>query len=177
MSVCWSGLRDLEAYSLLGGGVPIPEQRLRRYLDSVPIFSLLCFMSTMVLFPPHLPSKIHPGSCPQCILPLASLLSSHCLLSVHFCVVGRPPPAALSPVIRPSEVYNPPADCRQNALLLVSCSASRMKVCIPSLTCAANVTWLGCGWRGEGDGAPCDGLEFLNVSTGVAQDSVPSSTL
>ena len=39
--VCWSGLRDLEAYSLLGGGVPIPEHRLSRSLDSVPLFSLL----------------------------------------------------------------------------------------------------------------------------------------
>ena len=38
LSVCWSGLRDLKAYSLLGGGVPIPEQRLRQSLDSVPLF-------------------------------------------------------------------------------------------------------------------------------------------
>ena len=41
MSVCGSGLRVPIAYSLLGGGVPIPEQRLCWTLDSVPIFSLL----------------------------------------------------------------------------------------------------------------------------------------
>ena len=28
MSVCWTGLRDLQAYSLLGGFFPIPEQQL-----------------------------------------------------------------------------------------------------------------------------------------------------
>ena len=37
LSVCWSGLHDPIAYSLLGGGVPIPEQRLCVTLDSVPI--------------------------------------------------------------------------------------------------------------------------------------------
>ena len=57
-------------------------------------------------------------------------------------------------------------------LLLVSCPASRMKVC-PPLTCAAGGTWFRCGWRGVGDGAPCDGFEFLDTLTGVAQSSVP----
>ena len=36
LSVCRSGLRVPIAYSLLGGGVPIPEQRLYWTLDSVP---------------------------------------------------------------------------------------------------------------------------------------------
>ena len=35
LSVCRSGLRVPIAYSLLGGGVPIPEQRLCWTLDSV----------------------------------------------------------------------------------------------------------------------------------------------
>ena len=34
--VCRSGLRVTIAYSLLGGGVPIPEQRIYWTLDSVP---------------------------------------------------------------------------------------------------------------------------------------------
>ena len=36
-----------------------------------------------------------------------------------------------SPVVRPSEVSSPPSDCQPNALLLVSCPASRMKVSPP----------------------------------------------
>ena len=35
LSVCSSGLRVPIAYSLLGGGVPIPEQRIYWTLDSV----------------------------------------------------------------------------------------------------------------------------------------------
>ena len=35
-SVCRSGLQAPLAYSLFGGGVPIPEQRLCWTLDSVP---------------------------------------------------------------------------------------------------------------------------------------------
>ena len=41
LSVCRCCIRDLEAYSLLGGGVPIPDHRLSRSLDSVPLFSLI----------------------------------------------------------------------------------------------------------------------------------------
>ena len=37
LSVCWSGIHVPIAYSLLGGGVPIPEQRLCLTLDSAPI--------------------------------------------------------------------------------------------------------------------------------------------
>ena len=37
LSVCGPGLRDLESYSLLGGGVPNPEHRLRRSVGYVPI--------------------------------------------------------------------------------------------------------------------------------------------
>ena len=38
LSVCRSGLRVPIACSLLGGGVPIPEQRLCWTLDSVPYY-------------------------------------------------------------------------------------------------------------------------------------------
>ena len=41
-----------------------------------------------------------------------------------------------------------------------------MKVFPP--TYVAGSTWFRCGWRGVGDGAPLDGLEFLDASTGVA---------
>ena len=48
ISVCWSGLHGPIAYSFLGGGVPIPEQRLCGTLDSVP----LKFKVYYVLYPP-----------------------------------------------------------------------------------------------------------------------------
>ena len=55
LSVCWSGLHVPIPDSLLGGGIPIPEQRLCGTLDSVPLFSLLFFCQTMVLPPPPPP--------------------------------------------------------------------------------------------------------------------------
>ena len=73
-SVCCSVLRALEPYPLLGGGVPTPGQRLRRALDSVPLFSLLCFPSTMVPPPPLYPLQYSPGFLSlQCLLPESSL--------------------------------------------------------------------------------------------------------
>ena len=29
--------------------------------------------------------------------------------------------------------------------------------------CAAGGTWLGCGWRGVGDDAPCDSLLIIGI--------------
>ena len=77
LSVYGSGLRYLGVYSLLGGGVPNPEHRLSRSLDSVSIFSLLWLPLAIVLVPPYPPSKIHPGSLPSsafCPYPVSSFL-------------------------------------------------------------------------------------------------------
>ena len=77
MSVCGSGLRYPIAYSLLGGGVPVPDNRLNWSLDSVPIFKFLCFPSVMVLVPPFPPLQYSAGFlAPQSILPVSSLFSS-----------------------------------------------------------------------------------------------------
>ena len=95
LSVCWTGLRDLEAYSLLGGGIPIPEQRVSRSLDSVPLFSLLCFPVKRWFWSATLPPlQDSSGFLAQCSLSVSSLFYTYCLLSILFCLFGRPPPAA-----------------------------------------------------------------------------------
>ena len=98
-----------------------------------PSFYLLCFMSMMVPVPPYPPSKIHPGylhSSAFCPYPLPSFLLPP--LRPFLCSRPSTSISVWSPVVRPSEVYNPPADCRSNALLLVSCTASCMRVCTPT---------------------------------------------
>ena len=87
MSVCRTGLRDLIAYSLLGSGIPIPEQRLSRDLDSVPLHLVFYFpRQAMVLVLPRPPSKILPFSLPSavCQSPLSFLpISSSLYVSVQ----------------------------------------------------------------------------------------------
>ena len=54
-------------------------------------------------------------------------------------------------------------------LLLLSFPVSRWLWACPPLTCAAGGTWLGCWWRGLGDGSPRKCLEFLVLSPGVVR--------
>ena len=118
--------------------------------------------------PPLPPPRFTHFPCPVQFALILFLFFSYCLLSVRVYSVGRPPPAASghsAPVWRKSTTLWLTAD---QCPLLVSFPASRMKVCPPP-TCTAGGTWLGCGWRGEGDGAPRHGLEFLDASTDVAQ--------
>ena len=49
LSVCWSSLHGPISYSLLGGGITIPERQICGTLDSVTLFSLLSPRQTMVL--------------------------------------------------------------------------------------------------------------------------------
>ena len=118
--------------------------------------------------PPLPPPRFAWFPCPVQFARIFSLFFSYCLLSVCVCSFSRTPPAAFGHsafVRRKSTTLRLTSD---QCPLLVSCPASCMKVSPPP-TCAAGCTCLGCGWRVEGDGAPHDGLEFLNASTGVAQ--------
>ena len=169
MSVCWSGLHGPIAYSLLGGGIPIPEQWICGTLGSVPIFLVYYFpVKRWFWSPPLSPLQDSPGFLAQCSFPVSSLFSSYCLLSVRVCSVGRPPPAASGHSVSVRRKSTTLRLTANQCPLLVSCPESRMKVS-PPLTCVAGGTWIGCGWRSEGYGAPRDGLEFLNALTGVAQ--------
>ena len=127
----------------------------------------------MVLVPPLiLPPRFNRFPCP---LQFSRILSPFFLLPPLRPFLFSWPSTSRSvwsPVVHPSEVYSPPADCRTNSLLLVSCPASHMKVSPPPI-CAAGGTWLGCEWRGEGDGAPRNGLELLDVLTGVHGSILP----
>ena len=114
LSVCWTGLRYLTDYSLLGGGIPIPEQQLSWALESVPL-NLVCYFprQTMVLVPPPLPPpRFARFTCP---VQFASLLSIFFLFPpLRPCLFSRPSPSSSvwPPVVLTAEVYNPPADCR-----------------------------------------------------------------
>ena len=72
------------------------------------------------------------------------------------------PPVAPVVTRRPPELTN----SRCHAAPGVLFSVMMLLACSPS-TCAAGGTWLGCRWRGLGDGSPHNGLEFLDASTGV----------
>ena len=162
----------------MGGGVPYPEHRLNLSLDSVPMFKFLCFPSVMVLVPSFSPLQDSAGFLAfHNILPVSSLFLSLMPPIRPFLCIQPTPSSVCSPIVRPSESYQP-SGCRPTNVL--SWFPVQRPICSfapPPPTCAAGGTWLGCGWRGEGDGTSRDGLESLNASAGVGRVSVPSSTL
>ena len=110
----------------------------------------------------------------QNILPVSSLFFSYLPpLRPFLCIQPTPSsvwtPHRPSPIVCPSESYQPFGYQPTNVLSWFPDPAPHMQVCTPPPTCAAGGTWLGCGWRGEGDGAPRDGLESLGSSAGVAR--------
>ena len=72
------------------------------------------------------------------------------------------PPVATVVTCRPPELTGGRCHAAPGVLYSVP-----IFVGVSPLTCAAGGTWLGCRWRGLGDGASRDGLEFLDASTGV----------
>ena len=105
-----AGLRDLAACRLLGGGVLLPEQRLLRSLDSVPLCLRLCaifsrpqMMDLVPLSPLQDSPRLfaHQGTLTAHILSIL-LLPPLSLFVVKFNVHIQQ--RRLSPAIRPSEV-------------------------------------------------------------------------
>ena len=92
--------------------------------------------------PPFSPLQDSPGFLALCSLPVSSLFVL-CLPSV--CVWPSPSSSVWSPVVRPTNVSRPPADCR----LMPSPGFQRPIWGFAPSTCAAGGTWLGCGWRGS----------------------------
>ena len=127
--------------------------------------------------PPFPPSKNLPGCFPsRASSPYPLSFLPFCLLSIHISVFGRPLQQRL--VLHcPSVGSLQPSGWRLTNVL--SCFPVQRPICRSASppTYAAGGTWLGCGRRGEGNGAPCDGLESLHASAGDAWASVPSLTL
>ena len=120
-------------------------------LDSVPIFKFLCFRHVMVLVPPFLPLRFTRVPCsPEHLARILSFFFQlHPLRPFLFIR-----PTTSSSVCHPLSLRQKSSALRLTANqcpLLVSYLAYASLY--PTPTCAAGGTWLGCGWRGEGDGA------------------------
>ena len=126
----------------------------------------------MVLVPSSPPLQDSPGFLAQCSLPASSLLSPYLILSIRFCSVGHPHPAASG---HPLSVRRKSTQLRLTANQCPSPGflSSVLYECLPPPTCPSGSTWFGCEWRGTLDGTPRNGLELLDASTGVERRSVP----
>ena len=120
----------------------------------------------MVLFPPSPPSNINPGYFPSSAI-FPHPLSLPLLPPICPFLFSRLSTSSSAVDTRRSSVGSQTSDgIPANSLLLVPCPASRRMKSFPP-TCAAGSNWFRCGWRGVGDGAPLDCLEFLDASKGV----------
>ena len=90
----------------------------------------------------------------QGIFPVSSLLSSFLPpLRPYPCILPPPSSSVWSFIVRPSEVFRPPADGQPMSSPGFLYSGPYVGL-HPPPTCAAGCTWLGCGRRGKGDGTP-----------------------
>ena len=138
LSVCRSGHRDPKDNSLLGGGVPFPEHRLKRSLESVPlILGFYVFPSMMICSLPFSPTRFvrAPYSFSN-ILPVSSLFSSYMPpIRPLLCIQPNPssvwsPPSSVP--LSPSAGKIPTLWLRPtNVLFCFPDLASHMQVCTP----------------------------------------------
>ena len=107
------------------------------------------------------------------ILPVSSLFPSYMPpLRLFLCIQPTLLQCLVPTIVRPPSsvrrrATNPPALADQFPLLVSRPSVPYAGL-HPPPTCVDGGTWLGCGWRGEGDGAPRGGLESVVSSAGVA---------
>ena len=140
--------------SIIGWCCSIPRKAAWLISRLCPL-NLVCYYSCpmMVLVPPPPlipPSKIHPGYLPPAVRPFPlSFYFSLCLLSVRVSQSALPSKQRLI-TRRPSGG-------------LLRWTVDQWYLLGPSApyaglfpTCAAGGTWIGCGVRGVGDGAPRD---------------------
>ena len=128
------------------------------------------FPVVMVRSLPFPPSKIHPGSLlSRTSCPSSSLFSPYLppflpFLSIQPTSSSVNSPHRPSPIVRPSESYQPSGFGRPMSSSIFLPQRPICRFAPPPPTCAAGGTWLGYGWGGEGDGAPRNGLESLDSS-------------
>ena len=115
-----------------------------------------------------LPRFVRVPCCPEHIARLPLSFLPICFLSARVCLFSRPPPVSIPHIVCPPlsvrrKATNPPTLADQ-CLLLFSFPSVPYAGLHPPPTGAAGGTWLGCGWGGEGDGAPRGGCESLDSS-------------
>ena len=123
-----------------------------------PIFRIIYSGPFMAVVPPLSPPRDFPVRAP-CLQPLCPRVHLSLLLLSPLCPLFR---LVVFPPVAPVVTHRPPeltgGRCHAAPVVL---SSFPMGVGVHPPTCAAGGTWLGCWWRGLGDGSPCNGLESL----------------
>ena len=128
------------------------------------LIRIVYYAPVMVVVPPlsPLPRLPRPSSMSTATLPVRASISPTLASSPSVFRLFVFPPVAPVVTRRPPKLTGGRCHAAPGFL-----SSVLMFVGVPPPTCAAGGTCLGCRWRGLGDGAPHDGLEFLDASTVV----------
>ena len=157
LSVClWVRPPRSPSLFIIGWCCSIPQTAAWLISRLCPL-NLVCYFSRPMMFlvpslPFPFPSNIHPGSFPPAVCPFPlSFYFSLFLVSVRVSHLAFPSSSVWSPVVRPADSSGGILRWTVDQCPLLDSSAPYVGL-FP--TCTADVTWLGCGLRGVGDGAP-----------------------